>query len=53
MGAKVIAASGVSGLGITISGGRGQSVPPPQIQLEEVNEQARINKEAESGDPEE
>jgi hypothetical protein len=26
-------------------------VPPPQVQLEEVNRQARIKKDAESGDP--
>jgi hypothetical protein len=25
-------------------------VPPPQVQLEEVNSQARIKKDAESGD---
>jgi hypothetical protein len=27
--------------------------PPPQEQIEEVNRQSRIKKEAESGDPEE
>jgi hypothetical protein len=26
-------------------------VPPPQVQIEEVNRQARLKKDAESGDP--
>jgi hypothetical protein len=28
-------------------------VPPPQVQIEEVNRQARLRKEADSGDPKE
>jgi hypothetical protein len=32
--------------------GAGVSPTPPQVQLEEVNGQARIRKDAESGDPE-
>jgi hypothetical protein len=28
-------------------------VPPPQVQLEEVNRQAKLKKDAESGNPKE
>jgi hypothetical protein len=41
------------GWGLQFMGAGVNPVPPPQIQLEEVNSQARIKKDAESGDPEE
>jgi hypothetical protein len=41
------------GWGLQFLGAGVNPVPPPQVQLEEVNRQARIRKDAESGDPEE
>jgi hypothetical protein len=41
------------GWGLQFLGAGVNPVPPPQVQLEEVNRQARIKKDAESGDPEE
>jgi hypothetical protein len=41
------------GLGLQFLSALVIPVPPPQIQLEEVKAQARIKKDAESGDPEE
>jgi hypothetical protein len=41
------------GWGLQFLGAGVNPVPPPQVQLEEVNGQARIKKDAESGDPEE
>lgn len=41
------------GWGLQFLGAGVNPVPPPQVQLEEVNDQARIKKDAESGDPEE
>ena len=38
------------GWGLQFLGAGVNPVPPPQVQLEEVNAQARIKKEAESGD---
>jgi hypothetical protein len=40
------------GWGLQFLGAGVNPVPPPQVQLEEVNAQARIKKDAESGDPE-
>jgi hypothetical protein len=40
------------GWGLQFLGAGVNPVPPPQVQLEEVNSQARIKKDAESGDPE-
>jgi hypothetical protein len=40
------------GWGLQFLGAGVNPVPPPQVQLEEVNGQARIRKDAESGDPE-
>ena len=40
------------GWGLQFLGAGVNPVPPPQVQLEEVNRQARIKKDAESGDPE-
>jgi hypothetical protein len=39
------------GWGLQFLGAGVNPVPPPQVQLEEVNGQARIKKDAESGDP--
>jgi len=41
------------GWGLQFLGAGVNPVPPPQIQLEEVNRQARVKKDAEAGDPEE
>jgi hypothetical protein len=41
------------GWGLQFLGAGVNPVPPPQVQLEEVNGQARIKKDVESGDPEE
>jgi hypothetical protein len=41
------------GWGLQFLGAGVNPVPPPQVQLEEVNRQARLKKDAESGDPEE
>jgi hypothetical protein len=41
------------GWGLQLLGAGVNPVPPPQVQLEEVNGQARIKKDVESGDPEE
>jgi hypothetical protein len=41
------------GWGLQFLGTGVNPVPPPQVQLEEVNRQARIKKDAESGDPKE
>jgi hypothetical protein len=41
------------GWGLQFLGAGVNPVPPPQVQLEEVNRQARIKKDAESGDPKE
>jgi hypothetical protein len=40
------------GWGLQFLGAGVNPVPPPQVQLEEVNDRARIKKDAESGDPE-
>lgn len=40
------------GWGLQFLGAGVNPVPPPQVQLEDVNSQARIKKDAESGDPE-
>ena len=40
------------GWGLQFLGAGVNPVPPPQVQLEEVNQQARIKRDAESGDPE-
>jgi hypothetical protein len=40
------------GWGLHILGAGVNPVPPPQVQLEELNAQARLKKDAESGDPE-
>jgi hypothetical protein len=41
------------GWGLQFLGAGVNPVPPPQVQLEEVNGQARLMKDAESGDPNE
>jgi hypothetical protein len=41
------------GLGLQFLSALVIPVPPPQVQLEEAKAQARIKKDAESGDPEE
>jgi hypothetical protein len=41
------------GWGLQFLGVGVNPVPAPQVQLEEVNDQARIKKDAESGDPKE
>lgn len=41
------------GWGLQFLGAGVNPLPPPQVQLEEVNAQARIKKDAESGEPEE
>jgi hypothetical protein len=41
------------GWGLQFLGAGVNPVPPPQVQLEELNAQARLKKDAESGDPEE
>jgi hypothetical protein len=41
------------GWGLQFLGAGVNPVPPPQVQLEEVNRLARIKKDAESGDPKE
>jgi hypothetical protein len=41
------------GWGLQFLGAGVNPVPPPQVQLEEVNRQARLKRDAESGDPEE
>jgi hypothetical protein len=41
------------GWGLQFLGAGVNPVPPPQVQLEEVKGQARIKKDAQSGDPEE
>jgi hypothetical protein len=41
------------GWGLQFLGAGVNPVPPPQVQLEEVNRQAGIKKDVESGDPEE
>jgi hypothetical protein len=53
VGAKVIAACGFLGWGAQFLGARVNPVPPPQVQLEEVNGQTTTKKDAESGDPKE
>lgn len=40
------------GWGLQFLGAGANPVPPPQVQLEEVNGQRRIKKDAESADPE-
>ena len=39
------------GWGLQFLGAGVNPVPPPQIQLEEMNAQARLKKDAESGEP--
>ena len=39
------------GWGLQFLGAGVNPVPPPQVQLEEVNRQARIKKDADLGDP--
>ena len=39
------------GWGLQFLGAGVNPAPPPQVQLEEVNRQARIKKDADSGDP--
>jgi hypothetical protein len=41
------------GWGLQFLGAGVNPVPPPQVQLEEANDQARMKKDAESGDPKE
>lgn len=41
------------GWGLQFLGAGVNPVPPPQVQLEEVNGQAKIRKDAESGNPKE
>jgi hypothetical protein len=41
------------GWGLQFLGAGVNPVPPPQVQLEEVNDQARIKKDVESGEPKE
>jgi hypothetical protein len=41
------------GWGLQFLGAGVNPVPPPQVQLEEVNRQARTKKDSESGDPKE
>jgi hypothetical protein len=41
------------GWGLQFLGAGVNPVPPPQVQIEEVNAQTRIKKDAESGDPKE
>jgi len=41
------------GWGLQFPGAGVNPVPPPQVQIEEVNRQAKIRRAAESGDPEE
>jgi hypothetical protein len=41
------------GWGLQFLGAGANPVTPPQVQLEEVNQKARIRKDAESGDPKE
>lgn len=41
------------GWGLQFLGAGVNPLPPPQVQLEEINTQARIKKDAESGEPEE
>jgi hypothetical protein len=41
------------GWGLQFLGAGVNPVPPPQVQLEEVNRQSRIKKDAESPDPDE
>ena len=41
------------GWGLQFLGAGVNPVPPPQVQLEEVNREARIKKDAESRDPKE
>ena len=41
------------GWGLQLLGLGANPVPPPQVQLEEVNRQARIKKDAEARDPKE
>ena len=41
------------GWGLQFLGAGVNPVPPPRVQLEEVNQQTRIKKDAESGDPKE
>jgi hypothetical protein len=40
------------GWGLQFLGAGVNPVPPPQVQFEEVNRQAKLKKDAESGDPE-
>jgi hypothetical protein len=40
------------GWGLQFLGAGVNPVPPPQVQLKEVNRQTRIKKDADSGDPE-
>jgi hypothetical protein len=40
------------GCGLQFLGAGVNPVPPPQVQLEEVNAEAKLKKEAEAGDPE-
>jgi hypothetical protein len=39
------------GWGLQFLGAGVNPVPPPQVQLEEVNRQAKMKKDSESGDP--
>jgi hypothetical protein len=41
------------GWGLQLLGAGINPVPPPQVQLEEVNSQSKIKKDAESGNPKE
>lgn len=41
------------GWGLQFLGLGANSLPPPQVQLEEVNAQAKLKKDAEAGEPEE
>jgi hypothetical protein len=41
------------GWGLQFLGAGVNPLPPPQVQLEEVNQQAKIRKDAEAGDPKE
>jgi hypothetical protein len=40
------------GWGVQLLGAGVNPVPPPQVQVEEVNAHARLKKDAEAGDPE-
>jgi hypothetical protein len=53
VGAKVIETDGFLGWGLQFLGAGVNLVPAPQVQVEEVNAQAKLKKDAESGELEE